>query len=201
MNQRTKRTLKAALRMFEFLLLVLLVMTMLELMLMYKDAHDHPENYVMDSPRRRAAAMTNAAPVAPAAQAQPPAMAPGAVAPGRRPLRNANRPRRPGAPNAQPGPAAAGGNGRPSVLSFTHVRNQVSVFFVSSPDHTAAGPDPMQPTNELPTELTMTNGAPEEAELSSNRGVGFLAPEFVRTPPPSRRGETNGEPAFRFAIP
>jgi hypothetical protein len=200
MNPTTKKTIKAGLRIFEFFLLVLLVMTMIELMLMYKGAHDHPEDYVQDRPRPQAAApTTNAAP------ARPPAMAPAAPAPGMRTRQQPNnRPMRPGrrqgAQPAQPQPGGGGGDNRPpSVFSFTRIRNQVSVFLVNFPDE-AANTNRM--TNLPPAELTTTNGAPMEA-TGGNRGVGFLATEFIRphVAQNSGRDGTDSGPAFRFAIP
>lgn len=206
MNERTKKTLKTGLRIFEFFLLILLVMTMIELMLMYKEAHDHPEDYVENWPLPRAVAPTNAAP------AQPPAMAPGAgpgMAARRNPVpagRPVGRPRQPVAPPAQPQPAVGGNNSGPSVLSFTRIRNEVSVFFVN---HPAEPGESDQMTNEPPAELTETNRLAEaEAAAAAAMAVArrrqeaapsqFFQPPFREL---SDRVEADAGHAFRLAIP
>lgn len=178
-------------------------MTMIELMLMYKGAHDRPEDYVENWPRPRAAVPTNAAP------AQPPAMTPGAQ-PGMPPRRNPDPPGRQGGrprPPAQPEPPAGGGNnGAPSVLSFTRIRNQVSVCFVDSPSETN-GVDRM--TNEPPAELTTTNGMTETetavagATAAANRRAGVAPSQFFQPPFPaaSNRVGADAGHAFRLAIP
>lgn len=200
MSQNTRNFWKGMFRTLEVALLIILILVMIELMLIYKDAHDNPEQYVTDRPRPVIVQTNVTAP-------QPMRPDPRQMAEADRIRREEERRRRqrdgggPQAPRPQaerpagPPPSSGGGGGAPQVMEFTRIRNHVANYFFDSSANNNDEPE----TNGPPAEITGTNTPPEalsgERDGSPDEGAGD---DRIGT-----LGNRVGRPphGFRFAIP
>jgi len=211
MSESTRRFWKGFVRTSLVALTALLILVVIELLLTYKHAHDHPELYVAESTGVGEAWREGAPGDVPAAEA-PPAMAPARPAQpgagGRRPAMGP--PGRPGAAPqvppqdraVAPRPNQGAGSDSPGLLSFPQTRGRIATFFagggggiVATNRSTNSG---NQATN-APVDSVQTNKTSQAvAKSSSGDGrAGYLAPRVQWS---GQRGlaSTNG---FRFAVP
>ncbi len=210
MSESTRKFWKGFVRTILVALMVLLVLVVIELLLTYKHAHDHPELYVTESTGVGEAWREGAPGDVPAAEA-PPVMAPAPPAqPGAGGRRPAMRPPgRPGAPPQVPPQERAiaprsnqgAGSDSPGLLSFPQTRGRIATFFTGGGGivSTNRSTNSVNQATNAPVDSVQTNKTSQAvAKSSSGDGrAGYLAPRVQRS---GQRGlaSTNG---FRFAVP